>query len=71
MSSAANIDTSNTLHKIFTNDPILFKSYVNKKVTIITEDSNVHTGFVYTVDPVSERLGFRSLYSFLLYIIIE
>ena len=49
---------SNFLHKIYVNDPLLFKSYINKKVTITTEDSKVHTGIVYTVDPVTERLGF-------------
>ena len=44
------------LHKVYSNDPVLFKSYINKKVSITTEDSVTHTGIVYTVDPVSERL---------------
>ena len=55
--NAKNINDSNFLHNIYTSDPILFKSYVNKKVLITTEDSNIHSGIVYTVDPVSERLG--------------
>ncbi|XP_001601860.1 gem-associated protein 6 [Nasonia vitripennis] len=56
MSTHKSDDSTNSLHKIYTNDPILFKSYVNEKVTITTEDSNVHTGIVYTVDPVSESV---------------
>lgn len=49
------------LHKIYTSDPLIFKSYVNKQVTITTEDSIVHTGVLYTVDPVSERYYIKSL----------
>jgi len=56
MSSQMRNDTSNFLHKIYTNDPVLFKSYVNKRVKITTDDGNVHTGIVYTVDPVSESI---------------
>ncbi|XP_011502635.1 PREDICTED: uncharacterized protein LOC105366027 isoform X2 [Ceratosolen solmsi marchali] len=56
MSSEVSNDSTSILHKIYTSDPILYKSYVNKKVTITTEDSNVHIGFVYTIDPVSESI---------------
>ncbi|XP_058803177.1 gem-associated protein 6-like [Phymastichus coffea] len=45
---------SNLLHKIYTSDPIAYKNYVNKTVIITTQDFNVYTGIVYTVDPVSE-----------------
>ena len=57
-------------HNVFKNDPILFKSYVNKKVSVLTEDGNLHTGIVYTVDPVSERLDFTNLFLFTNYLII-
>lgn len=43
-------------HKIYKNDPLLFKSYVGKKVNVLTEDNSTISGIVYTVDPVSERL---------------
>ncbi|XP_014238819.1 gem-associated protein 6-like [Trichogramma pretiosum] len=57
MSSQLSKDAStNFLPKIYTNDPILFRSYVNKKVTLTTEDGNVHIGIVYTIDPVSESV---------------
>lgn len=43
-------------HKIYKNDPLLFKSYVGKKVNILTEDNSTISGIVYTVDPVSESV---------------
>ncbi|XP_043510398.1 uncharacterized protein LOC122528867 isoform X2 [Frieseomelitta varia] len=43
-------------HKIYKNDPLLFKSYVGKKVNILTEDDSTISGIVYTVDPVSESV---------------
>lgn len=50
-------DDSSFSHKIYKNDPILFNSYVGNKVKITLQDGNIHHGVVYTVDPVSERLG--------------
>lgn len=47
----------NFSHQVYKNDPILLKSYVGKKVEITMTDENVHCGVVYTIDPVSERLG--------------
>ncbi|XP_066603773.1 gem-associated protein 6-like [Prorops nasuta] len=52
----AQTESSDFSHRIYKNDPILFKSYVNKKVDISTDDSQIHTGIVYTVDPVSESI---------------
>ncbi|XP_033225512.1 uncharacterized protein LOC117178267 [Belonocnema kinseyi] len=43
-------------HNIYKNDPILFKSYINKNVHILTEDDSVQTGLLYTIDPVSESI---------------
>ncbi|XP_011858198.1 PREDICTED: gem-associated protein 6-like [Vollenhovia emeryi] len=43
-------------HQVYKNDPILFKSYVGKKIKIMMKDKNVHYGVVYTVDPVSESV---------------
>ncbi|XP_015600758.1 gem-associated protein 6-like [Cephus cinctus] len=54
--SASEENQSSFSHKVFKNDPLLFKSYVNKKVIIITQDKNTHTGIVYTIDPVSESV---------------
>lgn len=47
---------SNYSHRIFKNDPIKFRSFINKRVSVIAKDSSVHEGILYTVDPVSERL---------------
>ncbi|XP_060814326.1 gem-associated protein 6-like [Bombus pascuorum] len=49
-------ENSHFSHKIYKNDPLLFKSYVGKEVNISTEDNNTISGFVYTVDPVSESI---------------
>jgi len=43
-------------HHVYKNDPILFDSYIGKKVKIIIKDENVYCGIVYTVDPVSESI---------------
>lgn len=43
------------LHNVYKNDPILFVNYVGKEVKIIMKDENIHSGIVYTIDPVSER----------------
>lgn len=44
-------------HKIYKNDPILFNNFVGKEIKITIKDEDVHRGIVYTIDPVSERLG--------------
>ncbi|XP_024880606.1 gem-associated protein 6-like [Temnothorax curvispinosus] len=46
----------NFSHQVFKNDPILFESYVGKKIKIMMKDENIHFGVVYTVDPVSESI---------------
>lgn len=46
----------NFSHQVYKNEPILFESYVGKKVKIVMKDDNTHCGIIYTVDPVSERL---------------
>ncbi|KAJ8674238.1 hypothetical protein QAD02_005500 [Eretmocerus hayati] len=43
-------------HNIYSSDPILFRDYINKKVTVTTHDANTFSGVVYTVDPVSESV---------------
>uniref|UniRef100_A0A1B6MFX3 AD domain-containing protein n=1 Tax=Graphocephala atropunctata TaxID=36148 RepID=A0A1B6MFX3_9HEMI len=44
-------------HKVFTNDPIHFKSLVNAVVEVETvNDSEVHKGILFTIDPVSETV---------------
>ncbi|KAK0181782.1 hypothetical protein PV327_004032 [Microctonus hyperodae] len=43
-------------HKIYNNDPLLLKSYINKQIQITTDDSTIHHGILYTVDPVSESV---------------
>ena len=48
-------------HNVFKNDPVLFKSYINKKVHVLTEDESVQIGILYTIDPVSERLELNFL----------
>lgn len=49
-------ENSHFSHKIYKNNPLLFKSYIGMKVNILTEDNTMISGVVYTVDPVSERL---------------
>lgn len=48
-------DSDKFCHNIYKNNPLLFKSYIGKEAKITTDDGSVHTGIVYTVDPVSER----------------
>lgn len=55
-------ESSHFSHKIYKNDPVLFKNYVGLKVNILTEDGTTSSGVVYTVDPVSERLEALTLY---------
>lgn len=49
-------DSLDLLHEVYKNDPILFNSYVGKEVKITTKDEDI-IGIIYTVDPVSKRLG--------------
>ena len=43
-------------HVIFKKDPEDWLQYVYKQVTVFTEDSAEHTGWVFTIDPVSESV---------------
>lgn len=43
-------------HAVFTNDPVLFRSYVQKLVRVETVKGKVFAGCVKTVDPVSESV---------------
>lgn len=63
-------DNLNSLHKVYTNDPLLFMTYVGKEVKITTKDKNVYYGIVYTLDPVSERLEKNCIYYVKYYIIL-
>ena len=45
-------------HKIYKNDPVKLKSYVSKRCSVTTVDKITHTGIIYTIDPVTERLVF-------------
>ncbi|KOC61384.1 Gem-associated protein 6 [Habropoda laboriosa] len=49
-------ENSDFSHKIYKNDPLLFKSYIGMEVNILTEDGTTISGIVYTVDPVSESV---------------
>ncbi|XP_011706230.1 PREDICTED: gem-associated protein 6-like isoform X2 [Wasmannia auropunctata] len=49
-------DVLNFSHRIYKNSPILFHSYIGKKVKITMQDENIYCGIVYTVDPVSESI---------------
>lgn len=53
MESGAVTDTD-SLHPIFTKDSQEWMKLVNNKVRAYTEDGQVYTGYVYTIDPVSE-----------------
>lgn len=41
--------------KVYENDPLHFKSFVNNYVEVKTNLGSSYKGFVYTIDPVSER----------------
>ncbi|XP_033747412.1 gem-associated protein 6-like [Pecten maximus] len=43
-------------HPIFHKDPEQWMQYINKEVLVVTEDESEWTGWVYTVDPVSENI---------------
>ncbi|KAK8745180.1 hypothetical protein OTU49_000499 [Cherax quadricarinatus] len=46
----------NDTHKIFTNDPVLLHSMIHCQVTVTTTDHKQYTGWVHTIDPVSESV---------------
>ncbi|CAD6211896.1 GSCOCG00003887001-RA-CDS [Cotesia congregata] len=52
----SNFNETEYTHIVYKNNPLLFKSYINKHVIITADDSSVHQGIVYTVDPVSESV---------------
>lgn len=41
-------------HKIFTNDPVHQRALIHSRVEVTTTNKQHHTGWVYTIDPVSE-----------------
>ncbi|XP_046833178.1 gem-associated protein 6-like [Vespa crabro] len=49
-------DSNKFSHSIYKNNPLLFKSYVGKEAKVTTDNGSIHTGIVYTVDPVSESI---------------
>lgn len=49
--SASPAETS----KVYLNDPLHLKSFVNSYVEVKTNLGSSFKGFVYTIDPVSER----------------
>lgn len=44
------------IHKVFTSDPLHQHSLIHRRVTVTTTDLKEHTGWVYTIDPVSESV---------------
>ena len=46
--------SSEEVHKVFKNDPVKFKSLVNKFVEVESVKGKKSSGIVYTIDPVSE-----------------
>ena len=50
------ISTSDELHPIFKKDPEEWMKYVHKEVCVSTTQGAEHTGWVYTIDPVSETV---------------
>lgn len=47
-------EINGSVHPIFTRDPEDFMQYLNKQVSVLKEDGKEVTGWVYTIDPVSE-----------------
>ncbi|XP_060074846.1 gem-associated protein 6-like [Ylistrum balloti] len=43
-------------HPIFHKDPEQWMQYINKEVSVVTEDGSEWSGWVYTIDPVSESI---------------
>ncbi|XP_011311564.1 gem-associated protein 6 [Fopius arisanus] len=52
----SNGDESKYSHRIYKNDPVKYKNYVDKRAKITCKDSSIYEGIVYTVDPVSESV---------------
>ncbi|KAG0724018.1 Gem-associated protein 6 [Chionoecetes opilio] len=50
------MDDKGHTHRIFTNDPLHQHSLLHRRVTATTSDLKQHTGWVYTIDPVSESI---------------
>ncbi|XP_054263573.1 gem-associated protein 6-like [Macrosteles quadrilineatus] len=48
--------SSEDIHKMFTSDPIHFKSLVNNLVEVETKGGPLSTGILFTIDPVSETV---------------
>ncbi|KAG7175817.1 gem-associated protein 6-like [Homarus americanus] len=46
----------NDHHKVFTNDPLWHQSMLHCRVAVTTTNHTQHTGWVYTIDPVSESV---------------
>ncbi|KAH9503972.1 Gem (Nuclear organelle) associated protein 6 [Bulinus truncatus] len=51
-----NVTEMNNVHPIFTKDPKEWLKYVNSHVEAMTEDGQKHSGYVFTIDPVSESI---------------
>ena len=47
-------EVNGNMHPIFTRDPEDLMQYLNKQVCVLKEDGKEVTGWVYTIDPVSE-----------------
>ncbi|XP_062589767.1 gem-associated protein 6-like [Saccostrea cucullata] len=47
-------EVNGTVHPIFKRDPEELMQYLNKQVSVLKEDGKEVTGWVYTIDPVSE-----------------
>ncbi|MPC10563.1 Gem-associated protein 6 [Portunus trituberculatus] len=43
-------------HKIFSGNPVHQHSLIHRRVRVTTSDLKEHTGWVYTIDPVSESV---------------
>ena len=43
-------------HNIFVKDPDEWMQYVYKQVNVLVEDGSEYTGWIYTIDPVSESI---------------
>ncbi|XP_024081615.1 gem-associated protein 6-like [Cimex lectularius] len=42
--------------RVFLNDPIKLKNYINKEVKVFTKGNQTFQGSVYTIDPVTESI---------------
>ena len=55
-STAPSSLSTDDLHPIFTKDPVEWMDFVHKEVCITTSVDTTHTGWVYTIDPVSQSI---------------